>query len=101
MGTGTAAATRDGRTLSLSDGREVRLAGIEADDDSRAALQALTAEHTLWLESLGAAVRDRYGRVVAFVFVGDDQQSVQDALLDQGRARVSARVGERPVPTGF
>ncbi len=88
IGTGDVAAARDGRTLLLSDGRELRLAGMEADDDSRAALQALTAGRTLRLESLGAAEHDRYGRVVAFAFANDSQQSAQQALLYQGSARV-------------
>jgi hypothetical protein len=34
---------------------------------------------------------DRYGRVVAFAFAGDAQQS----LLEQGQARVAARVGSK------
>ena len=37
IGTATIAAVRDGRTLLLGDGRELRLAGIEAGDDNRAA----------------------------------------------------------------
>ncbi|HZL38976.1 MAG TPA: thermonuclease family protein [Pseudolabrys sp.] len=101
IGTGDVAATRDGRTLLLSDGREVRLAGIETTDDSRTTLQALTAGHTLRLESLGAAERDRYGRIVAFAFAGDAQQSVQQALLEQGRAGVSARVGDKACADGL
>src|ERR1700687_6199835 len=44
-------------------------------------------------KSLGP--RDRYGRLVAFAFIGDDQQSVQQAMLEQGHARVSARVGDK------
>ena len=38
LGTATVAGVRDGRTLLLADGRELRLAAIEADDASRAAL---------------------------------------------------------------
>jgi hypothetical protein len=75
-------------------------AHIEANDDSRAALQALTAGHTLRLESLGDA-HDRYGRVVAFAFANDSQQSVEQAMLDQGRARVSARVGDKACADGL
>ncbi|HEY7997186.1 MAG TPA: thermonuclease family protein, partial [Pseudolabrys sp.] len=44
---------------------------------------------------------DRYGRVVAFAFVGDATQSVQQSLLDQGRARVSARVGDQACADGL
>ena len=91
---------RDGRTLLLADGRELRLAAIEVADDSRAALQALVAGHPLRLERLGPE-HDRYGRLVAFAFIGDAQQSVQQALLEQGYARVSARVGDKPCADGL
>lgn len=87
-------AARDGRTLMLADGRELRLAAIEAPDESRAALQALAGDKTLRLETLGEA-RDRYGRVVAFAFAGEAKESLQQALIAQGRARVAARAGGR------
>ena len=101
IGTGDVASARDGRTLLLNDGRELRLAGIEAGDDSRAALQALAAGHTLRLERLGDTKHDRYGRVVAFAFAGDTTQSIQQILLDQGRARVSARVSDKACADGL
>jgi endonuclease YncB( thermonuclease family) len=95
IGAATAAAVRDGRTLQLADGRELRLAAIEVTDASRAALQALVAGRPLRLAKLSAD-RDRYGRLVAFAFAGDSQQSVQQILLEQGHARVAARVGDKP-----
>jgi endonuclease YncB( thermonuclease family) len=94
LGTAKVAAIRDGRTLLLDDGRELRLAGIEAGEDSRAALQDIAAGQTLRLERLGAE-RDRYGRVVALATAGDAQESLQQGLLAQGRARVAARVGDK------
>ena len=94
IGTANVAAVRDGRTLLLDDGRELRLAAIEVPDDSRPALQALVAGHPLRLERLGAE-RDRYGRLVAFAFFDDARQSVQQTMLEQGHARVSARVGDK------
>jgi endonuclease YncB( thermonuclease family) len=94
FGTATVAAVRDGRTLLLDDGRELRLAAIEAGDAGRGALQSLIAEHPLRLERLGAE-HDRYGRLVAFAFPGDAAQSLQAALLEQGQARVSGRVGDK------
>jgi endonuclease YncB( thermonuclease family) len=94
IGTATIAAVRDGRTLMLDDGRELRLAGIEAGDDSHAALQTLAGGRALRLERLGPE-QDRYGRLVAFAFAGDDGPSLQAALLVQGRARVSARIGDK------
>lgn len=39
IGTTIVAAVRDGRTLLLANGRELRLGGIEVTDDSRATLQ--------------------------------------------------------------
>jgi endonuclease YncB( thermonuclease family) len=94
IGTANIAAVRDGRTLMLDDGRELRLAGIEAGDDSRGELQALVGGRPLRLERLGGA-QDRYGRVVAFAFAGDARQSLQQAMLEAGYARVSARVGDK------
>ena len=94
IGSANVAVVRDGRTLLLADGRELRLAAIEVADGSRAALQALVAGHPLRLERLELE-RDRYGRLVAFAFIGDDQTSVQQAMLEHGHARVSARVGDK------
>lgn len=94
IGTVNVAAVRDGRTLLLADGRELRLAGIEVTADSRAALQTLVGGHPLRLERLGPE-RDRYGRLVAFAFIEGTPHSVQQTLLEQGRARVSARIGDK------
>ena len=94
LGTAQVAAVRDGRTLALTDGRELRLAGIEASDASRAALQALIAGRPLRLERLGAET-DRYGRLVAFAYAGEAAQSLQATLIEQGQARVSVRVGDK------
>jgi endonuclease YncB( thermonuclease family) len=92
IGTGKVVAVRDGRTLMLEDGRELRLAAIEAPDQSRAALAALAEGRSLRLAKLGAD-HDRYGRLVAFAYAGDAAQSLQQALLGEGWARVSSRVG--------
>jgi endonuclease YncB( thermonuclease family) len=94
IGGATVKAVRDGRTLLLDDGRELRLAAIEAPDGARAALQALAGAGALRLEKLGED-RDRYGRIVAFAFAGEAQTSLQQALLEQGQARVSARIGDK------
>ncbi len=97
IGTASVAAVRDGRTLQLADGRVLRLAAVEAPDESRAALQTLTAGRTLRLARLtdGDAAHDRYGRLIAFAFAGDDALTVQQRLLAQGAAQVSAQVGDR------
>lgn len=94
IGAANVATVQDGRTLMLDDGRVLRLAAIEAGDDGRVALQTLVTGHPLRLERLGAD-HDRYGRLVAFAFSGDGQKSVQQMLLEQGQARVSARIGDK------
>lgn len=99
VGTADVAATRDGRTLALADGSEVRLAAIETPDGreaeaSRAALEALVAGNSLTLKRLARDDRDRYGRRLAFAFASNSPQSLQQALLEQGHAWVSARVGD-------
>ena len=101
IGSGQVAAVRDGRTVMLADGRELRFAAIEVAGSSRATLRALVGEKRLRLERLGAnqdgqESHDRYGRLVAFAFLPDARQSVQRALLEAGAARVSARVGDKP-----
>jgi len=98
IGSANVVAVRDGRTLMLDDGRELRLAAIEAADDGRDALQTLAGGRVLRLERLGSGQdsgQDRYGRLVAFAFADDTRQSLQQALLSQGRARVSARIGDK------
>jgi endonuclease YncB( thermonuclease family) len=94
LGTAKVAAVRDGRTLQLADGRALRLAAIEVTQRSRAALQALAAHSELRLAKLGPA-HDRYGRLTVFAFAGDAKQSLQLMLLEEGQARVSARVGNK------
>ncbi|MBS0534483.1 MAG: thermonuclease family protein [Proteobacteria bacterium] len=88
---GTVAAVQDGRTLTLADGREVRLAGIEAPADN-AALRTLVSGRSVRLEGTG---EDRYGRLIAYAYLPDDAEPVQAALLAAGQARVSARVGAK------
>lgn len=91
IGTGLVTAVRDGRTFALADGREIRLAGIEAPADG-AALRALIAGRSLRLERVS---EDRYGRVVAFAAAGGDSELLQVALIKAGQARVAARVGSK------
>ncbi len=99
LGTAQVAAVRDGRTLALADGRVLRLAAIEVTPQSRAALAALVAGRTLRLAKLVSkrgSGHDRYGRLVGFAFAGEAKQSLQQALLEEGQARVAARVGDKP-----
>lgn len=94
MDTGIVAGVRDGRTILLADGREVRLAGIEVGDEARVILQSLVGNRSLRLERLGPE-RDRYGRLVVLAYTDDQPSSVQQIMLEKGRARVSARVGDK------
>jgi endonuclease YncB( thermonuclease family) len=93
VGTATVAAVRDGRTLALADGRTLRLAGIDVAGAGPAALRRLAGGKTLQLGKLGPG-RDRYGRLVALAFAGDARQSLQQALLAAGDARVGTHVGD-------
>ena len=94
MGTVTATAVRDSRTLLLSDGRELRLAAVELSDDSRAPLERLLLGRPLKLEG-ASAEPDHYGRLVAFACAGDGRPSAQQVLVSEGMARVAARVGNK------
>lgn len=100
IGSGTVASVRDGRTLMLADGRELRLAGIETAGSSHDALRRLADGQTLRLERLGPA-SDRYGRLVAFGFLPEAGRSVQQVLLEQGEALVSARIGDKACADGL
>ena len=91
LGGGTVASIRDGRTLVLDDGREVRLAAIEAPA-AGAALAALAGHRPLMLKA-GPEATDRYGRTVAFAFPAESAESLQESLLAAGQARVSTRIG--------
>lgn len=88
---GTVAAVQDGRTLTLTDGREVRLAGIESAADG-VALRELVAGRELRLDEKS---EDRYGRLVAFAYRDAETEPLQIALLTAGQARVSARPGAK------
>jgi endonuclease YncB( thermonuclease family) len=81
----------DGRSFVTTDGREVRMVGIEASD--AAALRALIGGKTVRLKGVGQR-EDRYGRTQAYVYLGDTL--IQQQLLRDGRAYVSSRAGPRP-----
>ena len=96
MGSAQVQAVIDGRTVQTIDSKEIRLAGIETPrNGSRTALEALVAGRTVTLHRLGEPT-DRYGRTVALLTVdgAPPAQSVQNALLEQGFARVSAQIGD-------
>jgi endonuclease YncB( thermonuclease family) len=100
------AAVVDARTVSLADGRELRLAGIEvaaadvgaahadAHADAKAYLASLVAGRSV---TLGNAEHDRYGRLVAHAFVTGAEQArdpwLQGEMVARGYARVAGRRG--------
>jgi hypothetical protein len=79
-------------TITLEDGRIVRLAGIEHANSIE-----LPRGTTLTLKRLSAAPEtDRYGRLNAHVFITENgtERWFQADLVGRGIARVSARVGD-------
>lgn len=97
IGTVTVAAVTDGRTFLTTDGREVRLAGIEAPGP-KAALQTLLAGQAVTLRQAGGG-RDRYGRVVAYGDIGGT--SLQQRLLQAGHAVVAGRADSKACATAL
>ena len=94
----------DGRTFVLADGREARLAALEAPpvtpadpneehaaagSAAKAALEAILLRQMVILKALGPGF-DRYGRLVAQAFVGRDAENwVQYEILTKGYALVA------------
>lgn len=102
----------DGRTFTLADGREVRLAAIEvplmplqqqSNQASAAAPGALAAKNALDALAGGDAVvlrrgqteTDRYGRIVAYAYTerDGDELFVQGEMIAAGFARFGGQVG--------
>lgn len=89
----------DGDTLTLGDGRKVRLIGIDTPElkrgqqpaqpyalQARDYLRALLAQHQQRVSVvLGRDAKDHYGRTLAHLFF-DDGSSVQAAMLSAGYA---------------
>ena len=99
LGEGHVADVIDGRNLRLSDGREVRLAGIESPSGGTksaraAALSAIVGGKDVVLRGEDDAP-DRYGRQSAFVFLSPSGALVQGQLLSRGEALVSADVADK------
>jgi endonuclease YncB( thermonuclease family) len=98
LGEGRVADIVDGRSFRLTDGREVRLAGVEPAGASRPerikALSAILAGHDVSLRGDDDAP-DRYGRQTAFVFLAPSQTLVQLELLSRGLALVLPDVANK------
>jgi hypothetical protein len=100
MGEGHVAEIVDGRSFRLSDGREIRLAGIEtATTDAQtakgdSALSRLVRGQDVILQGEDDAP-DRYGRQTAFVLLSSSKALVQELLLAEGEALVSADIADK------
>jgi endonuclease YncB( thermonuclease family) len=102
---GVAKQVIDGRTFTLDDGREVRLAAIEVAPletgaapaaAARAALDALIGGDDIVLRRADIST-DRYGRLVAYAYAVRDGEELfaQGELIASGFARVGDHVGSR------
>lgn len=93
----------DGRTLTLTDGRDVRLAGIEVPDEqdaaARAALEKLVPGPDVRLLKMGPDT-DRYGRFVGGI-AGPDGKPIQLELLNKGHALVAGQGGHAGCAAAF
>ena len=100
QGEGHVSGVIDGRSFRLSDGREIRLAGIEpvapgtGKTARGAALSAIIADKDVALSGDDDSP-DRYGRQTAFVFVAGSAAPVQSLLLADGAALVSTEMANK------
>jgi endonuclease YncB( thermonuclease family) len=100
QGEGRVAEIVDGRSFRPTDGREIRLAGIEpvrsatAATDGTAVLTSILAGQDVTLRGADDAP-DRYGRQTAFVFLASSDALVQSLLLAEGAALVSADITDK------
>jgi endonuclease YncB( thermonuclease family) len=102
QGEGRATEVTDARSFRLQDGRDVRLGGIEpafpAEAEAAAkrqrALTAILAGRDVQLRGEDDTP-DRYGRQTAFVWLLPQETLVQQELLTEGAAVVSATVNDR------
>ncbi len=103
IGTATVRTVIDGRTLILTDGREVRLAAIETPEAepghaggaeaAKAELEAFAGGKDIILKRHGPATTDRHRRLLAYAFAAEDRPSAQHALVSAGLARAGSRIG--------
>lgn len=102
---GTVSRVLRGDLVQLDDGRELRLAGVQAPlpegrgnaaaepwpgfADARAALESLTLGKKLWIV-LTSRHEDRHGRLTALLYDGEGRRSLQEKLLESGWLRYAA-----------
>jgi endonuclease YncB( thermonuclease family) len=104
QGEGHVAEIIDGRSFRLSDGREIRLAGIEPSgatkEERTTALSAILANRDVSLGGNDDAP-DRYGRQTAFVYLPPSETPVQEQLVAAGAALVLPDVEDKDCATAL
>jgi endonuclease YncB( thermonuclease family) len=106
IGQGRVAALIDDRTFRLDSGQEIRLGGIEPLGSLRRIEQGATSPSRRDTTALGklledrdvtlrgpTAKSDRYGRLIALVYVGASTDPVQSTLLEAGEAVSAGNIG--------
>lgn len=99
LGAGRVAAIIDATSVRLSDGREVKLAGLATLPPPRAARETALAQLLLdqEVELRGASdAPDRHGRQRALLYRAGDDVPVQVALLRQGEAVAAGDLDDPP-----
>lgn len=98
LGEGHVGEIVNGHSFRLSDGREIRLAGVEPAGASKPervkALAAILAGRDVSLRGDDDGP-DRYGRQTAFVFLTPSQTLVQAQLVSQGQALVLPDIDDK------
>lgn len=96
----TAARVIDGDTIVTSAGDTVRLAGIDTPErgqcgysEATANLRRTLAGNTLVLTKAGLTDRDRYGRLIRYVDVGEQDAGMGQIMGGFARARYDSRDG--------
>jgi hypothetical protein len=104
QGQGHVAGIIDGRSFRLTDGREIRLAGIAPLAATRAervsALSEILTDHDVMLRGNDDAP-DRYGRQTAFVYLEPADRLVQTQLVSAGQALVLPDIDEKDCLTAL
>ena len=96
----TAARVIDGDTIVTSAGDTVRLAGIDTPErgqcgysEATANLRRTLADNTLTLTKAGLTDRDKYGRLIRYVDVGEQDAGMGQIMGGFARARYDSRDG--------
>ena len=96
----TAARVIDGDTIVTSAGDTIRLAGIDTPErgqcgysEATANLRRTLAGNTLTLTKAGLTDRDKYGRLIRYVDVGEQDAGMDQIMGGFARARYDSRDG--------